>query len=66
MAAKEPLKDGDGGSAVLVGRFNVRSGIEERKPVEVAVDVRSLHFFDSETSQGIYDEQAAREREGTR
>jgi multiple sugar transport system ATP-binding protein len=43
-------------SAVLVGRFNVRSGIEERKPVEAAVDIRSLHFFDPETSKGIYDE----------
>jgi multiple sugar transport system ATP-binding protein len=43
------------GSAVLVGRFNVRAGVEERKPVEVAVDVRSLHFFDPETSKGIYD-----------
>jgi multiple sugar transport system ATP-binding protein len=46
-------------SAVLVGRFNVRSGIEERKPVEAAVDVRSLHFFDPETSKGIYDETAS-------
>jgi multiple sugar transport system ATP-binding protein len=43
------------GSALLVGRFNVRAGVEERKPVEVAVDVRSLHFFDPETSNGIYD-----------
>jgi multiple sugar transport system ATP-binding protein len=43
-------------SALLVGRFNVRSGIEERKPVEAAVDIRSLHFFDPETSKGIYDE----------
>jgi hypothetical protein len=33
----------------------VRAGVEERKPVEVAVDVRSLHFFDPETSNGIYD-----------
>jgi multiple sugar transport system ATP-binding protein len=43
------------GSALLVGRFNVRSGVEEGKPVEVAVDSRSLHFFDPETSRGIYD-----------
>ena len=46
-------------SALLVGRFNVRSGIEERKPVEAAVDIRSLHFFDPETSKGIYDETAS-------
>ena len=44
------------GSALLVGRFNVRSGIEERMPVEVTVDIRSLHFFDPETGKGIYDE----------
>jgi multiple sugar transport system ATP-binding protein len=50
-AVPEPTE----GNAVLVGRFNVRSGVEERKPVEVAVDIRSLHFFDPETSQGIYD-----------
>ncbi|HZT85424.1 MAG TPA: sn-glycerol-3-phosphate ABC transporter ATP-binding protein UgpC [Gaiellaceae bacterium] len=42
-------------SALLVGRFNVRSGLEEREPVEVTVDVRSLHFFDLETGEGIYD-----------
>jgi len=58
------VPDATEGSALLVGRFNVRSGIEERKPVEVAVDIRSLHFFDPETSKGIYDgtEQAARTR----
>jgi multiple sugar transport system ATP-binding protein len=49
------MPDPTEGSALLVGRFSVRSEIEERKPVEVAVDVRSLHFFDPETSQGIYD-----------
>jgi multiple sugar transport system ATP-binding protein len=49
------MPDPTEGSAVLVGRFSVRSEIEERKPVEVAVDVLSLHFFDPETSQGIYD-----------
>jgi multiple sugar transport system ATP-binding protein len=43
------------GSALLVGRFNVRAGAEERKPVEVALDIRSLHFFDPGTSNGIYD-----------
>ncbi len=49
------VPDATEGSAVLVGRFNVRSGIGERKPVEVAVDIRSLHFFDPETSKGIYE-----------
>ena len=53
------VPDATEGGAVLVGRFNVRSGIEERKPVEVAVDIRSLHFFDPNTSEGIYDETAS-------
>jgi multiple sugar transport system ATP-binding protein len=44
--------------ALLVGRFGARASVEEGKPVEVAVDTRALHFFDEETSEGIYDEQA--------
>jgi multiple sugar transport system ATP-binding protein len=43
------------GHALLVGKFGARATVEERKPLEVAVDTRSLHFFDSETSEGIYD-----------
>jgi len=43
------------GHALLVGRFSARARVEEGKPVEVAVDTRSLHFFDAETSEGIYD-----------
>ena len=53
------VPDATEGGAVLVGRFNVRSRIEERKPVEVAVDIRSLHVFDPNTSEGIYDETAS-------
>jgi multiple sugar transport system ATP-binding protein len=44
--------------ALLVGRFGARARVEEGKPVEVAVDTRALHFFDEETSAGIYDERA--------
>ena len=44
-----------GSGALLVGRFGARASVEEGKPVEVAVDTRSLHFFDAETSEGIYD-----------
>jgi multiple sugar transport system ATP-binding protein len=44
--------------ALLVGRFGARARVEEGKPVEVAVDTRALHFFDAETSEGIYDEKA--------
>jgi multiple sugar transport system ATP-binding protein len=41
--------------ALLVGRFQARAQVEQGAPIEVAVDVRSLHFFDPDTSQGIYD-----------
>jgi multiple sugar transport system ATP-binding protein len=60
-AVREPTEE----SAVLVGRFNVRAGAEERKPVEVAVDIRSLHFFDPETGKGIYDGTGSQDRGGT-
>jgi multiple sugar transport system ATP-binding protein len=43
------------GHALLVGKFGARATVEEGKPLEVAVDTRSLHFFDAETSEGIYD-----------
>jgi multiple sugar transport system ATP-binding protein len=48
-------RESDGSGALLVGRFGARASVEEGKPVEVAVDTRSLHFFDAETSEGIYD-----------
>jgi multiple sugar transport system ATP-binding protein len=41
--------------ATVVGRFGARSEAREGNPVEMAVDTRSLHFFDPETSLGIYD-----------
>jgi multiple sugar transport system ATP-binding protein len=44
-----------GSGALLVGRFGARASVKEGEPVEVAVDTRSLHFFDAETSEGIYD-----------
>jgi multiple sugar transport system ATP-binding protein len=50
-----PALDSEGSGALLVGRFGARASVEEGKPVEVAVDTRSLHFFDAETSEGIYD-----------
>ena len=55
-----------GSGAVLVGRFGARASVEEGKPVEVAVDTRSLHFFDVETSQGIYDGSGNGREEGSK
>jgi multiple sugar transport system ATP-binding protein len=51
----DPALESRGSGALLVGRFGARASVEEGKPVEVAVDTRSLHFFDPETSEGIYD-----------
>jgi multiple sugar transport system ATP-binding protein len=50
-----PAPESQGSGALLVGRFGARASVEEGRPVEVAVDTRSLHFFDIETSKGIYD-----------
>jgi multiple sugar transport system ATP-binding protein len=41
--------------ATAVARFGPRSEAREGSPVEMVVDTRSLHFFDPETSLGIYD-----------
>jgi multiple sugar transport system ATP-binding protein len=43
------------GHALMVGKFGARATVQEGKPLEVAVDTRSLHFFDADTSEGIYD-----------
>ncbi len=42
--------------ATIVGRFGARSRVREGEVAEVAVDTRSLHFFDPETGLGIYDQ----------
>jgi multiple sugar transport system ATP-binding protein len=43
------------GGAVIVGRFGPRSRVNVGETISAAVDTRSLHFFDPETSLGIYD-----------
>jgi multiple sugar transport system ATP-binding protein len=40
----------------VVARFNSHSRVQEGETAEVAVDTSALHFFDPETSLGIYDE----------
>jgi multiple sugar transport system ATP-binding protein len=44
----------EGAGAVIVGRFGPRSRVKVGDQIDVAVDTRSLHFFDPETSLGIY------------
>jgi len=43
----------------MIGRFGARSRVREGEAAEVAVDTRSLHFFDPDTGLGIYDGQPA-------
>jgi multiple sugar transport system ATP-binding protein len=54
-APESAALESKGSGALLVGRFGARATVEVGQPVEVAVDTRSLHFFDAETSEGIYD-----------
>jgi multiple sugar transport system ATP-binding protein len=44
------------GSTLMVGRFSPRTRIREGDELEIAVDTRSLHFFDAETGLAVYDE----------
>jgi multiple sugar transport system ATP-binding protein len=44
----------------IVGRFGPRSRVKEGEAAEVAVDTRSLHFFDPETGLGIYDDDSTK------
>jgi multiple sugar transport system ATP-binding protein len=46
----------DEGDARLVGRLDAHAQVREGEPVELAVDTRTLHFFDPDTGLGIYDE----------
>ena len=49
----------------LVGRFGPRSQVKLGDVMEVAVDTRSLHFFDPETGVAIYKEQDSTKGAGT-
>jgi multiple sugar transport system ATP-binding protein len=48
------------GETTMVGRFGARSQVKEGETAEVVVDTSSLHFFDPETSLGIYDEESTK------
>jgi len=55
--AVQQLGEGDvPAQTTLVGRFGARSRVKEGDSIEVAVDPRSLHFFDPETGLGIYEQ----------
>jgi multiple sugar transport system ATP-binding protein len=45
----------EGEQAMVVARFDPRSSAQEGSAIEMAVDTTTLHFFDAETSLGIYD-----------
>jgi multiple sugar transport system ATP-binding protein len=51
--AVDGLKDGP--HAALVARVDRRSEAREQSPVTLSVSPDSLHFFDADTSLGIYD-----------
>jgi multiple sugar transport system ATP-binding protein len=53
------LEDPERGEASLVGKFGPRSHVREDETAEIAVDTRNLHFFDLETSLGIYEDAEA-------
>src|ERR671935_284993 len=43
----------------MVGRFRADSAVQAGQRAEVAVETRSLHFFDPDTGAGIYDTDSA-------
>ena len=52
----EPTDANARGEMTMIGRFDPRSRVREGETLPVAVDTRSLHFFDLETGRGIYDQ----------
>jgi multiple sugar transport system ATP-binding protein len=58
------VTEAEGGAkqhTTMVGRFSARSKVKEGETAEVAVDTRSLHFFDPQTGLGIYDKDKGEE-----
>ncbi len=52
----EVLPENAEAETTLVARLGARSRVREGETVQVAVDTSALHFFDPETSLGIYNE----------
>jgi multiple sugar transport system ATP-binding protein len=42
--------------ALVVGRLDARSGVQEGGPAELAVDTDALHFFDPDSGLAIYED----------
>jgi multiple sugar transport system ATP-binding protein len=55
VAVRELAEEETG--TTMIGRFGARSRVQEGETAEVAVDTRSLHFFDPDTGLGIYDQE---------
>jgi multiple sugar transport system ATP-binding protein len=55
----------DASHTTVVGRFSPRTEVRPGDVIEVAVDTRSLHFFDPESGMGIYKEQDSTKGAGT-
>jgi multiple sugar transport system ATP-binding protein len=53
-APSATLEEREGGPAKIVASFAPRSKVRENETAQIAVDTRNLHFFDPETSLGIY------------
>ena len=51
--------------STVVGRFSPRTEVRPGDVIEVAVETRSLHFFDRDTGMGIYKEQDSTKGAGT-
>jgi multiple sugar transport system ATP-binding protein len=60
----EELEEEPTGATTLVGRFGARSRVRQGETAEIAVDTRSLHFFELETGAGIYEEAATKGASG--
>jgi hypothetical protein len=52
----EEVETSEDAHTTVVGRFGARTHVRPGDTVDVAVDTRSLHFFDPETGAGIYDQ----------
>jgi multiple sugar transport system ATP-binding protein len=59
VGAPGELEHVTGEGATLVGRFGARTKVRVGDATEVAVDTRSLHFFDPDSGMGIYEAKGA-------